>query len=249
MNKKLLSGVFILSLAGVIAGCGNNSSNKKDSSSKDSLSANMKNSSSNSSSEASESSNLNSYSYSVPKKDKQKSNYVANGNLKSKKQFTYDKFGTKQNLSHISVPKIKTASGKVSYQINRVKVVKNQPATKEAKQAAAAALNLPNVPDTYYTFVISYSVTNRYSKTIALNGVDAVKTDAGQTLNTANQLSDPSAGQKLAANQSRRFVMVGYLYNYDSNPAKLLKVKFGAVYTTGGTKVVNGPENPINISL
>lgn len=263
--KKIGYILGIASLTLVLAACGNNADKKTDSenSTKDSYSAKMQNNSSTSKTNKNQSSTNNSgsannasskadlsnYQYSVPKKDTKKANYVKTGNLAKPRQFTFDRFGTRQQLTKINQsPKSMTADG-LTYQITKVRVVENSPKTEAAKQAAAQTLNLQSVPSKYYTFVINYSVTNNRNSSVALNGINNIKTNKGQTLTTASQLSDSSAGNHLTKGQSKTFVSVGYLHNYATQPTTKVTMNFGAIYDLNGKQLAAAPNQGLLVSL
>ncbi|MBU9789952.1 hypothetical protein QUF07_09735 [Lentilactobacillus sp. TOM.63] len=245
---------FILILSAVLAvglaGC-SSQNHKNQSNQKAALSANMQNSSSTASStkKAHATKSLSDYQYKVPKKVADSKNYVKDGNLTSPSQFSYDRFGTEQTLTKIATNAAVLSAGNVSYKVNKVRVLKNTAKTSEAKTAAEQVLNISSIPDTYFTFVLNYTVTNKHNTTIALNGVQSVKTDAGQTMTTADQLSDSSAGNKIPANESATFVMNGYLYDYQSKPAKKLFINFGSLFDTHGKKISDSPNRKLIVKL
>ncbi|EEI19850.1 hypothetical protein [Lentilactobacillus hilgardii] len=233
-----------------LAGCnGNKQSNQHQNKEKAAMSAKMANDDSSASESSSTSSSLTHYKYKVPKSEKQNRDYVADGHLTNKHQFSYDRFGTKQQLAKKATPSSTFNSDKVTYRILNVRVLKNSAKTSAAKQAASQVLNLSSVPDTYYTFVINYEVTNQQQQTIALNGVSSVKTNQGQTLQTSNQLTDSSAGSQIPAGKSRQFVMNGYLYHYDKDPASNLAINFGPIFDTKGTKIASAPSHALQVTL
>lgn len=249
MKKRRLIIILCAFIAVGVAGCGNQKNQSKE---KAELSANMQNSSSASSSTSQKNhaaKRLGDYQYKVPKKVADDKDYVKDGNLTTPKQFSYDRFGTEQRLAKVATSNFNLSSDNVSYKIDKVRVLKNTAKTPEAKTAAEQVLNINHIPDIYYTFVLNYTVTNNHHFQIALNGVQAVKTDTGQTLTTADQLSDSSAGNKIPANESATFVMNGYLYDYQSKPTKKLSINFGSIYTTNGKKVSSGPSRLLSVNL
>lgn len=252
MKKNGLILTLCAILIVTLAGCGHSSQNNQ-STNKSALSAKMQNDNSESSSSQSQPAhpkvNLGKYQYQVPKKEQASKNYVKNGNLTNQHQFSYDRFGTKQRLTQLTTQPKTIIAGSMAYQINKVRILKNTAKTLAAKQAVEQALNLPNVPDTYYTFVVNYTITNHHHFEIGLNGVNFVKTDQGQTLATTNQLTDSSAGNKISANQSRSFVMTGYLYHFAVDPAKTLTIHFGQTFDKTGQKIDNAPERPLVVNL
>lgn len=234
-------------LAVGLAGCGGNKTNQGNE--KKSFSANMANDSSSSSKASSSSQSLDDYQYKVPKSVQRNSHYVKNGDLSKKHQFTFDRFGTRQQLAAVSNQPLNIQSGKLTYKVNQVRIIKNTAKTPQAKQAVEQVLNLQTIPDTYYTFVLNYTVTNKYSFKVALNGVDYVKTNQGQTLTTADQLTDSSAGNRINSGRAVSFAMTGYLHNYASHPATKLAIKFGSVYTTHQKKVADAPDSTLTVNL
>lgn len=250
MKKSQVILVLGITLALGLTGCGSNKANHQ-SKDKAALNAKMANDQSANTDSSSASSGLNRYNYHVPKKETQSKNYVKNGKLTKPHQFSYDRFGTKQQLAQPSISHVSAVVGQhnITYQILNVKVLKNSAKTAAAKQAVAQVLNLPNVPDTYYTFVINYKVTNQRPVKIALNGVTSVKTNQGQTLQTSNQLTDSAAGQQIAAGQSRKFVMNGYLYHYADNPTTELSIAFGPAFNTKGKQIANAPDQLLHVKL
>jgi uncharacterized protein YcfL len=249
MKKRQLAVILCAFLIVGIAGCAHQP--KTSSQSKNSLQANMQNSSSSASTKSKESStkDLGNYQYKVPKKVVQNKHYVKNGNLTSPHQFSYDRFGTEQQLAKITSNHATLSTGSVNYQVDKVRVLKNTAKTPEAKAAAEQVLNITTIPNTYYTFVLNYTVTNKHAFQVALNGVQTVKTSTGQRLTTADQLSDSSAGNKIPAHESATFVMNGYLYNYGNKPAKTLTIDFGSIFTTNGKQVSNAPNHKMQVKL
>ncbi|GAD17485.1 hypothetical protein ABC628_11230 [Lentilactobacillus otakiensis] len=239
--------ILTMILAVGLAGCGSNENNQ--SNEKKSLSANMSNDPSSSSSSSNSSKSWSDYQYKVPKSVQNNTHYVKNGDLSKKHQFTFDRFGTRQQLADVTTQPTNIEVGKLTYKVNQVRVIKNTAKTPQAKEAAEQVLNLQHIPDTYYTFVLNYTITNRHHFTIALNGVDYVKTNQGQTLTTANQLTDSSAGNKVGANRAVSFAMTGYLHDYATKPATKLAIKFGPVYTTSQKQVANAPGSTLNLNL
>ncbi|GAA2974674.1 hypothetical protein [Lentilactobacillus parakefiri] len=239
--------IIIAILTVVLAGCGGNKSNQ--SNEKKSLSADMSNSSTSSSTSSSSSSSWSNYQYKVPKSVQKNADYVKNGDLSTKQQFTFDRFGTRQQLADVSTKPVDIKADQLTYKVNQVRVIKNTAKTPQAKEAAEQVLNLRNIPDTYYTFVLNYTVTNHHHFKIVLNGVDYVKTDQDQMLTTTNQLTDSSAGNKVGANRAVSFAMTGYLHNYASHPATKLTIQFGAIYTMNQKKVAASPDSTLTIDL
>ncbi|APR06395.1 hypothetical protein FAM21834_00125 [Lentilactobacillus parabuchneri] len=246
MKIKGLLLLFTALLAVGLTGCGGSKSNQANE--KKSLSADMSNDSS-SSSASSTSQSLSNYQYKVPKQIQKSANYVKNGDLSKKHQFTFDRFGTRQQLADVINQPIHIKSGNVNYKINQVRVIKNTAKTPEAKAAAKQVLNLQEIPDTYYTFVLNYTVTNHHDFKIALNGVDYVKTNQGQILTTQNQLTDSSAGNKIGADRAVSFAMTGYLHDYAAHPATKLSIKFGPIYNTQQEKVASAPNSTLIVHL
>lgn len=239
--------ILSMILAVGLTGCGENKNNQ--SNQKKSFDANMANDSTSSSSTSGSSQSLNDYQYKVPKSAQKNANYVKNGDLSKKHQFTFDRFGTRQQLADVTTQPARINAGKLAYKINQVRVIKNTAKTPQAKQAAEQVLNLNQIPDTYYTFVLNYTVTNRHSFVVALNGVNYVKTNQGQTLTTANQLTDSSAGNKIGPNRAVSFAMTGYLHDYVSHPATKLAIQFGSIYTTNQKKVADAPGSTLTVDL
>ncbi|KRK89057.1 hypothetical protein [Lentilactobacillus sunkii] len=239
--------ILSMILAVGLAGCGGNKNDQ--SNEKKSFSANMANDSSSSSSASSSSQSLSDYRYKVPKSVQSNANYVKNGDLSKKHQFTFDRFGTRQQLADVTTSPVNIQAGKLSYKINQVRVIKNTAKTPQAKQAVEQVLNLNQIPDTYYTFVLNYTVTNHHDFEVALNGVNYVKTNQGQTLTTANQLTDSSAGNKIGAGRAVSFAMTGYLHDYAAHPATKLSIQFGSIYTTNQKKVDDAPNSTLSVSL
>ena len=243
-----LISISIILLVG-LAGCGHQSNQQNHAKDKAAISANMANDSSSSAASSSSSSQLSHYQYDVPKKAKQSKNYVASGNLTKKQQFSYDRFGTRQRLAKVADSPQPLKLGAMTYHVSRVRVLKNTAVTSIAKQAVQQVLNLREVPDTYYTFVVNYSVTNNHNFPIALNGVKAVKTNQNQTLTPNNQLTDSSAGNKIASGKTASFSMTGYLYNYDTAPASTLTINFGPTFNEKGTQVDSISNKALTIDL
>ncbi|MFD1125642.1 hypothetical protein ACFQ22_09800 [Lentilactobacillus raoultii] len=250
MKKHQLIFAVTAILALGLAGCQGTHHSNHQRKEKAALSAKMANDESSATSSQS-SSDLSHYHYQVPKKEVQNKNYVKSGHLTNNHQFRYDRFGTKQQLvqndKNHSVADLE--QHRISYQILNVRVLKNTAKTAAAKQAASQALNLPTVPDTYYTFVVNYRITNNQPVSIVLNGAASVKTNRGQTLQTSNQLTDSSAGQHLASGQSQRFVLNGYLYHYAQQPATKLIIHFGPAFKASGAKAAAAPSRSLQIKL
>ncbi|WP_268913850.1 hypothetical protein [Lentilactobacillus sp. SPB1-3] len=252
---------YLLGISGLILGlaaCGNNASDKDTSNNqnRDASSAKMQNSSSTKSTSSSSKDpqkkphkDLTNYRYRVPAADRHSSNYTKNGNLTKTSQYTFDNFGTKQQLSKINEQPTTLTDDNVVYKIVKAKVIKNTPKTAEAKQAVAQTLNLQSVPNQYYTFVINYTVTNKQNATIALNGINSVQTDQGNTLAVNNQLTDSSAGHHLTANETETFTTVGYLQDYRTKPTNKVTINFGAIYDLQGTQISPAPAQGLNVSL
>lgn len=230
-----------------LAACGGNKSNQA--TEKKSLSADMSNEPSSSSTSSSSSQSWSDYQYKVPKSVQKNAHYVKNGDLSTKHQFTFDRFGTRQQLADVTTKPVDIKADKLTYKVNQVRVIENTAKTPQAKEAAEQVLNLRSIPDTYYTFVLNYTVTNHHNFEIALNGVNYVKTNQGQMLTTANQLTDSSAGNKIGANRAVSFAMTGYLHNYATQPATKLTIQFGAIYTTTQKKVAPSPDSTLTINL
>lgn len=239
----ILSAILAVSLAGC-SGSENNSSNEKKS-----LSANMSNDPSSSSTSAKPDQSWSNYQYKVPKSVQHNVHYVKNGDLSKKHQFTFDRFGTRQQLADVTTQPVNMESDKLTYKVNQVRVIKNTAKTRQAKEAAEQVLNLQSIPNTYYTFVLNYTVTNHNGFVIVLNGIDYVKTNQGQTLTTANQLTDSSAGNKVGANRAVSFAVTGYLHDYATHPATKLAIKFGPIYTTNQKKVADTPGTTLSLRL
>lgn len=263
---------YLLGITGLVlslAACGNNNSKQANDNSqdKDSYSAKMQNSSSNKSANSTASkqssssktaskdpqkksrTNLANYHYTVPAAERHQPNYTKNGNLTKPKQFTFDNFGTRQQLSKINSQSKSLSVDNIIYKVTKAKVIKNTPKTAAAKQAVAQTLNLQSVPNQYYTFVINYTITNKQSDTIALNGINNVKTDQGDTLAVNNQLSDSSAGNHIEPNETKTFTTVGYLRDYANQPTNKVTLSFGDIYNLQGNKVSSAPTQGLTIDL
>ncbi len=248
--KRNFGFVIIVAIMTItLAGCGHNQATNQQAKDKSALKANMQNESSSAAASSSHEKQLSHYNYRVPKKERQSKNYVNNGNLTHKRQFSYDRFGTKQQLATATAAPLKLTDGQITYQVTKTKVLRNTAKTQVAKQAAEQVLSLQTIPDTYYTVVINYQITNHHRTIIALNGVNRIKTDQDQVLQINNQLVDSSAGAKLSPGETKSFVLTGYLRDYKINPVKKLAISFGPTFSEKGVQIDQAPRRALTLDL
>ncbi|MFC6274651.1 hypothetical protein ACFQET_03880 [Levilactobacillus tangyuanensis] len=165
--------------------------------------------------------------------------YVKSGNLKKTGQYTFDKVGTRLQLASVSHPKTTIKSGKLTYKVTTVRLIKNTAETAAAKRMAASALNLSSIKSPYYTIQVKFTISNSGNQALTTDGIKTIRLSADHDLNAAGQLSDASAGKTIPANGKLNTFATG-LANEKTKPNfKTIKIAFAAAFDSKHQQVVN----------
>ncbi|WP_367294827.1 hypothetical protein [Levilactobacillus yonginensis] len=184
-----------------------------------------------------------------PKKNQLTSpSYVKSGNLKKAGQFTYDKVGTKVQLSEVAHHAATIKSGKLTYKVTTIRLIKNTAKTAAAKRMAAQALNLPEIQSPYYTIQVKFTITNRGKQDLITDGIKSLRLRKGLQLNAANQLSDASAGKTIPAGQSLNTWATGLAGQKTKPTFKTVKIAFAGAYN-GDQKQLVRPTSWLKLTL
>ncbi|VDG23910.1 hypothetical protein [Lactiplantibacillus mudanjiangensis] len=171
--------------------------------------------------------------FKAPKKAQHDRLYVKSGQLTKAHQYTYDQAGTKVSLTKIKPTTQSFTNGHVTFKFTQIRILKNQPTTKNALKMANQALNTDQITGTYYTLQLRYTVANHRDQSVNIDGITAVKTDQGQTLTQATQMYDAGAGLRLTAKASKTAFTMALI---TSNPTtvKQVQVELGGIFTPSG---------------
>lgn len=156
--------------------------------------------------------------------------YVKSGNLTRNGQYTYDKVGTKLTLNQVTHPQTTIRSGKLTYKVTTVRVIKNTAETAAAKRMAAQALNLAHLDSPYYTIQVKFTIYNRGKQALTTDGIKAIRLSASQQLNASNQLSDASAGKTIPANGKLATFATGLASEKTKPTFSSVKIAFAGAY-------------------
>ncbi|KRN02797.1 hypothetical protein FD13_GL001516 [Levilactobacillus senmaizukei DSM 21775 = NBRC 103853] len=165
--------------------------------------------------------------------------YVKSGNLKKTGQYTFDKVGTRLQLTSVSHPKTTIKSGQLTYKVTTVRLIKNTAETAAAKRMAASALNLATIKSPYYTIQLKFTISNRGKQAVTTDGIKTIRLTGDHDLNAAGQLSDASAGKTIPAEGKLNTFATG-LANEKTKPTfKSVKVAFAAAFDSKHQRVVD----------
>lgn len=159
-----------------------------------------------------------------------RASYVKSGNLKKSGQFTYDKVGTRLQLTKVKHPQTTLKSGQLTYKITTVRLIKNTAETAAAKRMAAQALNLSALKSPYYTIQLKFTIYNHGKQAVTTDGIKAIRLSANQQLNATNQLSDASAGKTIAGKGQLATFATGLASEKTKPTFKTIKVAFAGAY-------------------
>lgn len=188
-----------------------------------------------------------SFQYKIPKIDIANKNYVKSGPLVKKKQFNYDEFGTKTEVSKINNRRHQAIkNGKLEYKILNAKLMNNTVTSDKAKDAVKTAFNLNAVNNHYQTIIINYQITNQHSQSINLNGVQRLSYGSTNIMN--NYLLDSGAGHTILPKTTQKFTIAAFILP-NTKSASILNLFTGNTYSQNGRIIDRASKKPLRITI
>lgn len=174
-------------------------------------------------------------------------NYVKSGKLNTTGQYTFDKVGTELNLRQVKHPQTTIKSGKLTYRITTIRIIKNTAKTAAAKRMAADALDVPNIKSPYYTLQVKFTISNRGKQAVTTDGIKAIRLTKTQQLTAMAQLSDASAGKTIPARGKLDTFATGLASEKQKPTFKSVKIAFNGAYID--QKQVVAPTGWLKVAL
>ncbi|WP_412990146.1 hypothetical protein ACLJJ6_04040 [Pediococcus siamensis] len=175
--------------------------------------------------------------YTVPKKIQKSANYVAQGDLKHTKQFTYDDFGTKLTLNTFKKINQTVTSRPLVYHFTQVRLIKNEAKTSKARAVVADAFNSSRISSTYYTLQIKFTVQNQSKTRVVASGLNYVRLSSNYAGTPLENMVDGSAGKKIAGNQTINTNVVILVPANLVHTLHSVTLQFAGAYDTSGNSL------------
>ncbi|WEV56172.1 hypothetical protein [Ligilactobacillus acidipiscis] len=200
MKKTIITCMSALTLALILAGCGNNSNNTSKPSGKSARITNT-----------------------TAGKSKHR---AKNETLLKIGQWKNDDNWGKITLEKIVFPKSVIKDGPLEISIDNISLRKVQPHTNDQKQLADYKLKNSKVTSPYYTIHINYAVKNTSNDKVQLNGLKSITTNTGQKIKSNSGLFYGDKATKVAPNTTKGASAEGLVEKGDESKANKITLDF-----------------------
>lgn len=187
--------------------------------------------------------------YTVPEKDQNNKDFVADGNLTKVGQYTVDSNGLESKLVAQKNINKTVENGPIIYHVSEIVVVANNARTEGALRNARFMYNDENLDQRFKTMIIVYTIANGAGDSIKTSGIANLQFTNGTVSSKLSGLANDDDLNRLglAEGETTKVSTASVIGNTDLKQ-KNFKIQFASVHSGTTDQDIAGPSKTFTIT-